>query len=61
NCLHCYINLPANDQEARSQELSFEEIRSIVDEAVEMGCLWWLITGGVKDHIVILFFYLLHQ
>ncbi len=46
NCLHCYINLPANDQEARSQELSFEEIRAIVDEAVEMGCFWWLISGG---------------
>jgi len=46
NCLHCYINPPANDQETRKRELSFEEIREIVDETVEMGCLWWLITGG---------------
>jgi len=46
NCLHCYINLPANDEETKKRELSFEEIRSTVDEAVEMGCLWWLITGG---------------
>jgi len=46
NCTHCYINLPANDQDAKKRELSFEEIREIVDEAVEMGCLWWLITGG---------------
>jgi len=46
NCTHCYINLPANDQDAKKRELSFEEIRGIVDEAVGMGCLWWLITGG---------------
>jgi len=46
NCTHCYINLPANDQDAKKRELSFEEIREIVDEAVEMGCLWWVITGG---------------
>jgi radical SAM protein with 4Fe4S-binding SPASM domain len=46
NCVHCYINLAANDEEAKKRELSFEEIRDIVDETVEMGCLWWLITGG---------------
>ena len=46
NCLHCYINLPAKDEEARKRELTFEEIGGIVDESVEMGCLWWLITGG---------------
>ncbi|MFQ6066730.1 MAG: radical SAM protein [bacterium] len=46
NCVHCYINLPADDEETRGRELSFKEIRRIVDEAVGMGCLWWLITGG---------------
>jgi len=46
NCVHCYINLAANDEEAKKRELSFEEIRGIVDETVEMGCLWWLISGG---------------
>jgi len=46
NCTHCYVNLPANDQDAKKRELSFQEIREIADEAVEMGCLWWLITGG---------------
>ncbi len=46
NCTHCYINLPANDQDAKKRELSFEEIKEVVDQAVEMGCLWWLITGG---------------
>ena len=46
NCTHCYINLPANDEEARKRELGLDEIRDIVDEAVGLGCLWWLITGG---------------
>ena len=46
NCLHCYINLAADDEEARRRELTFKEIRSMGDEAVDMGCLWWLITGG---------------
>ncbi len=46
NCVHCYINLAANDEEAKKRELSFKEIRNIVDETVQMGCLWWLITGG---------------
>ena len=46
NCIHCYINLPVDDVEARRRELTFEEIREIADEAVGMGCLWWVITGG---------------
>jgi len=46
NCRHCYINLPAGDRTAKDQELSFEEIKEIVDEAVTMGALWCLITGG---------------
>jgi MoaA/NifB/PqqE/SkfB family radical SAM enzyme len=40
NCVHCYINLAANDEEARKRELSLREIRDIVDETVQMGCLW---------------------
>jgi radical SAM protein with 4Fe4S-binding SPASM domain len=46
NCRHCYINLPANDKVAQGQELSLAEITSIVDQAVEMGALWCLLTGG---------------
>ncbi|MDP2924716.1 MAG: radical SAM protein [Candidatus Omnitrophota bacterium] len=46
NCRHCYINLPANDKETISNELSFKEIKNIVDQAVELGALWCLITGG---------------
>ncbi|KKL06923.1 hypothetical protein LCGC14_2591200 [marine sediment metagenome] len=61
NCVHCYINLAANDEEARKRELSFREIRDIVDETVQMGCFWWLITGGeplVREDFVDIYLYL---
>lgn len=46
NCMHCYINLPADDEEAKKKEITFAEIKGIVDEAVKMGCLSWHLTGG---------------
>ena len=46
NCRHCYINLPVNDQVAKSKELTLEEIYSIADQAVDMGLVWCLLTGG---------------
>jgi radical SAM protein with 4Fe4S-binding SPASM domain len=46
NCRHCCINLPAGDKTAREQELSLEEIDEIASEAVSLGALWCLITGG---------------
>ena len=46
NCQHCYINLPASDEKAIERELSFDDIKKIADEAVSLGALWCLITGG---------------
>lgn len=46
NCRHCYINLPAGDREARSEELTIDEIDRIADQAVNMRALWCLLTGG---------------
>ena len=46
NCVHCYINLPADDEEAKKKEITFEEIKGIVVEAARMGCLSWHLTGG---------------
>lgn len=46
NCRHCYINLPAGDKEAKEKELSPEEIGEIGNEAVALGAVWCLITGG---------------
>ncbi len=46
NCRHCYINLPPGDQAALQDELTLEEISLIADQAVSLGSLWCLITGG---------------
>jgi radical SAM protein with 4Fe4S-binding SPASM domain len=46
NCRHCYINLPAGDAQAISKELTSPEIARIAGEAVDMGALLCLITGG---------------
>jgi radical SAM protein with 4Fe4S-binding SPASM domain len=45
-CVHCYINLPLADREARSNELTFEEHCRILDEITAAGCLWVCFTGG---------------
>jgi radical SAM protein with 4Fe4S-binding SPASM domain len=46
DCRHCYINLPAGDADAARRELNFEEIASIADEAIELGAVWVLLSGG---------------
>jgi len=46
NCRHCYINLPSDDRQAKKEELSLDEIERIADEAVSLGAIWCLITGG---------------
>ncbi|MEM4260742.1 MAG: radical SAM protein [Candidatus Woesearchaeota archaeon] len=46
NCVHCFCNLPYNNSKALKEELTTEEIKNILDELSEMGCLWLLFTGG---------------
>ncbi|MFH1067231.1 MAG: radical SAM protein [bacterium] len=46
NCRHCYINLPAGDRAARARELTADEINRIADQAVKLGAMWCLISGG---------------
>ncbi len=46
DCRHCYINLPAADEDAQRHELSLAEIGSIASQAVDLGALWVLLTGG---------------
>jgi len=46
NCRHCYINLPADNEQARRKELSLTQIKNIVEQAVSLGAFWCLITGG---------------
>ena len=46
NCIHCYINLPADDLTARDRELSTSQIKDILIEAASLGCLTVRFTGG---------------
>jgi radical SAM protein with 4Fe4S-binding SPASM domain len=45
DCRHCWLRIPASDKE-KENELSFDEIKGIVDEARKMGCRKWSISGG---------------
>lgn len=46
HCRHCYISLPEQDPGARDNELSLSELQAIADEAVSLGAVWCLLTGG---------------
>ncbi len=45
-CRHCDINVAAADAGAKKRELTAGEIENIATEAVSMGAVWCLITGG---------------
>jgi radical SAM protein with 4Fe4S-binding SPASM domain len=44
-CQHCYVAYGHRGISGKS-ELSFAEIQRILDEIVDAGCLWLLLTGG---------------
>jgi radical SAM protein with 4Fe4S-binding SPASM domain len=46
SCVHCYINRPAQDREARSRELTTRQWLDILDDMAAAGTLWVLFTGG---------------
>jgi radical SAM protein with 4Fe4S-binding SPASM domain len=46
DCRHCYINMPAGDRLTRQSELSLVEISGIADQALKLGTIWCVITGG---------------
>ena len=46
DCIHCSINLPADDQAARERELSTAEIKAILKESASLGCMTVRYTGG---------------
>ena len=45
NCRHCWLRIPSDSRE-KENELTFDEIKEIVDEARNMGCRKWSISGG---------------
>jgi len=46
NCLHCCINLPADDSVAKTRELPAGAVKDILTEAASLGCLSVRFTGG---------------
>lgn len=46
DCVHCYINRRAHDRQAQGKELTLDEIKNITVQAVDLGVLWVLLSGG---------------
>ena len=46
NCIHCYINLPADDFNTSQKELATPRIKEVLSEAEALGCLTVRFTGG---------------
>ncbi len=46
NCIHCCINLPENDRGAQIREMTTEQVKRILTEAADLGCLQVRLTGG---------------
>lgn len=45
-CVHCSVNLPAGDKDARRREMTALEIKDILAAAASLGCLAVRFTGG---------------
>jgi radical SAM protein with 4Fe4S-binding SPASM domain len=46
DCIHCYINRPADDRAARERELTTAQVRDILQQAASLGALVVTFTGG---------------
>jgi MoaA/NifB/PqqE/SkfB family radical SAM enzyme len=46
DCIHCCINLPANDADAREREMTTAQVQDILQQAADLGCLQVRFTGG---------------
>jgi radical SAM protein with 4Fe4S-binding SPASM domain len=46
DCIHCCINLPAGDVAARAREMPSEQVKTILRQAADLGCLQVRFTGG---------------
>ena len=46
NCIHCNINLPEQDMDARSREMDTPFVKDILKQAADLGCLTVRFTGG---------------
>ena len=60
NCIHCCINLLADDHAARERELTTGEVKAILDEAAALGAMQVRFTGGeplLRDDLEELYLY----
>ncbi len=46
NCIHCCINLPENDADARAREMTTPQVKDILMQAADLDCLTVRFTGG---------------
>ena len=46
NCVHCSVNRPAGDPDARGREMGTGEVKSLLESAAALGCLTVRFTGG---------------
>lgn len=46
DCVHCCINRPVGDPDARALELTTEEWKDVFRQAADLGCLQVRMTGG---------------
>ncbi len=46
DCIHCCINLPANDRRAKDSEMGTAQIKEILIQAERLGCMKVRFTGG---------------
>jgi sulfatase maturation enzyme AslB (radical SAM superfamily) len=46
NCIHCCINLPEDDANARNREMSTDFVKDVIKQAADLGCLNVRFTGG---------------
>jgi radical SAM protein with 4Fe4S-binding SPASM domain len=46
DCVHCCINLPANDRKAKSREMGTDRIKDLLVQAEKLGCMQVRFTGG---------------
>ena len=46
DCIHCCINIPANDADARAREMTTDQVKDILRQAAGLGCLQVRFTGG---------------
>jgi radical SAM protein with 4Fe4S-binding SPASM domain len=46
DCIHCCINVPANDTDIQQRELKTDQIKEIIQQIADLGCLQVHFTGG---------------